>query len=100
MPRLQPLSYFAVVFLFSTALSSQAAHGQSDEPDAEADPRLRIGLVLGGGGARGADKPSGCGPGPIAFGETAFTIEVPPSDRVAGTVPTNAHGSGLGFVAG
>jgi NTE family protein len=54
MPRFQPLSYFAVVFLFSTALSSQAAHGQSNEPDAEADPRLRIGLVLGGGGARGA----------------------------------------------
>jgi NTE family protein len=51
---IRPSSVFATVLLVSTALLPHGASGQSDEPVADAQSRLRIGLVLGGGGARGA----------------------------------------------
>ena len=40
--------------MFAAALLTQAASAQSDETVTETASRLRVGLVLGGGGARGA----------------------------------------------
>ena len=45
---------WGAALLVSTALMAESASGQSEVPAAETEPRLRIGLVLGGGGARGA----------------------------------------------
>ncbi len=49
-----------------------------------------------GGGALGPDFPSGVGASPISFGEATGAIKIPPSDGVAGAVPTNSHGLGFG----
>jgi len=50
----RPLTFFVAALLVSAAFFSQAASAQPDEAAAEAASRIRVGLVLGGGGARGA----------------------------------------------
>jgi len=46
--------FFRAALLVSAAFFTQAASAQSDETAAETESRIRVGLVLGGGGARGA----------------------------------------------
>jgi len=50
----RPSILFAGALLLAVTLLMQAASAQSDETAAETTSRLRVGLVLGGGGARGA----------------------------------------------
>jgi NTE family protein len=50
----RPSVIFAGALLLAAALLTQAAGAQSNEAATETASRLRVGLVLGGGGARGA----------------------------------------------
>ena len=50
----RPSPYFKGALLLSAALLTQAASPQSEETATDAVSRPRVGLVLGGGGARGA----------------------------------------------